>query len=86
VTLGHPKEPLPVTDIRVDWRVPVRQRVGRLLDLLVGDWWAPNRRVAAAVLLVILGLLVLIGFTLGPTVAVLVVAAGAAMRIGCPYS
>jgi hypothetical protein len=67
----------------VDRFSPVRLRAGRLLDRLLGDWWAPSRTVAAFVLLVIIGLVAVIGLTLGPLAAVIVVAAGAAMRLCC---
>jgi hypothetical protein len=53
------------------------------LDQLLGDWWAPSRRVAAGVLVAIIGLVATIALTLGPTNAVLVVAAGGAMRMCC---
>lgn len=66
---------------RVPYRMPVRQRVGRVVDLVAGDWWAPNRRVAAAVLLLVAVLVAVVGLTLGWPFAALVTAAGVTMRV-----
>lgn len=72
-----------MTYFRANRLAPVRRRAARLLDQLLGDWWAPSRKVAALVLLLIIGLVGIIALTLGPVSAGLVVAAGAAMRLCC---
>jgi hypothetical protein len=97
VSLANPSSPPPhpdsirqgataVTHIRIHLSMPARARAGRLLDLVVGDWWAPNRRVAAAVLVVVLCLVGVIALTLGVTAALVVVAVGATMRVCCRES
>lgn len=72
-----------LTGARVTRHTPVRVKAARLLDLLLGDWWAPSRRVAAGVLALIIVLLGVISYTLGPVVGALVIGALVVIRLLC---
>lgn len=75
-----------LTGARATRHAPVRLKAARLLDLLLGDWWAPSRRVAAGVLALIIALLGVISYTLGPPVAGLVVGVLVVIRLLCRCS
>lgn len=67
------------------WRIAVRRVAWTVVERVLGDCLAPTPTRGVLVLLAVAGLLVVIALTLSVGNALMVLLAGAIMRISCEY-